>query len=232
MAKMKLGNRNRVPRRKVFFISTVILLVLTIQGFWLLEKRIEPILRDYANVEVTQLATAVIEEAVLENIVNNPSFSQLLIKEKDSSGKLQFISLDTKTANQVQVATTDFVRRSLDELSAKKIRVPLGVALGSTILASLPPDVPITLVPVGATNVELIPEMREQGINMVLFTVNLKITTKLKIVIPFSTEEAVVDHNVMIAQELIIGEVPVYYFNGNQMYPMPIAPALPNEVDP
>lgn len=226
---MRLGGKRRVPRRKVFFIVAVIFVVLTIQSFWFLEKKIQPILRDYANTKVTQIATSIIEEAVKENIAENPDFAQILIKEMDGSGRLQSITLDAQAANKIQVTTTDYVRRSLDNLSTEKITVPLGVALGSSILASLPPNVPITFVPVGATNVEIIPELKEQGINMVLFTVSLKVTTKIKIVIPFSTDEALVDHNVVIGQQLIIGDVPVYYFNGNQMYPLPIGPALPNE---
>jgi sporulation protein YunB len=153
------------------------------------------------------------------------------MKEKDQNGKIQSITLDSRSANLAQVETTEYVRTSLYKLSTEKITVPLGVALGSNILASLGPSIPITLVPVGATNVEIVPELREKGINMVLFTVNLKITTKLKIVIPFSTNEAVVDHNVMIGQELIVGDVPVYFFNGNQLYPMPIGPTLPNETE-
>ncbi len=229
LAKMRLGGRRRVPRRKVFFIVSVIFVVLTIQSLWFLEKKIQPILRIYANTKVTQIATAIIEEAVKVNIAENPDFAHILIKELDLSGKLQSITLDAQAANRVQVDTTDFVRKSLDDLSTEKITVPLGVALGSSLLASLPPNVPITFVPVGATNVEIVPELREQGINMVLFTVNLKVTTKVKIVIPFSTDEALVDHNVVIGQQLIIGDVPVYYFNGNQMYPLPIGPALPNE---
>lgn len=226
---MKLGGRRRFPRRKVFFIMSVLMVVLTIQSFWVLENRIEPILRDYAHLTITQIATNLIEEAVNEKIAKNPNFSQLLVKEKDRNDKIQAITLDSKAVNLVQVETTEHVRDSIKRLSVEKITVPLGVALGSNILASLGPDIPITLVPVGATNVEVVPELRQQGINMVLFSVNLKITTKLKIVIPFSSDEAVVDHNVNIAQELIIGDVPVYYFNGNQMYPLPIGPALPNE---
>lgn len=232
LAKMRFAGKRRVPRRKIIFFSSVIFLVLTIQGFWLLENRIEPVLREYANVKVIEIATAVIEFAVKEKIATNPEFSQLFTKVTDINGKIQAITLDAKAANRVQVETTDHVRNSLTKLSTEKITVPLGVALNSSILASLGPNIPITLVPIGATHVEVIPELRQQGINMVLFTINLKITTNLQIVIPFSSDEAVVDHHVTIAQELIIGEVPVYYFNGNQVSPIPIAPQEPNPGNP
>lgn len=227
MSGMKLGGRRRIPRRKFFFISSVVFLVLTIQGFWLLENRIEPILREYANLKVIEIATAVIEDAIEDKIANNPDFTHMFAKVIDVNGKLQAIALDAKAATRVQVETTDHVRQRLLKLSKEKIKVPLGVALNSTILATYGPDVPITLVPVGATHVEVFPELKEQGINMVLFSINLKITTNLQIVIPFSSNEAKVDHVVTIAQELIIGDVPIYYFNGNQTTPIPALPTPP-----
>lgn len=227
MAKMRLGTRKRYSKRKIFFITVVLILVLLIQGFWLLEKRIEPILKEYANLKVIEIATDVIEEAIKENIANNPNFAQLLIKEKDSDGRLQSITLDAGAANRVQVEVTEHVRNQLKRLSSEKIPVPLGVALDSNILGTLGPNIHITLVPEGATKVDIIPELKEQGINMVLLTLNLHITTSLQIIIPFTSDKAKIDHHVTIAQELIVGEVPIYYFNGSQN--VPIAPVVPSQ---
>lgn len=228
MAKMRLGTRRRFPKRNIFFIIIVLLIVLFIQGFWLLEKRIEPILIEYANLKVIEIATDVIEEAIKEKIANNPNFSQLLIKEKDDTGRLQSITLDAGAANRVQVEVTEHVRDQLKRLSAEKIPVPLGVALDSNILGALGPNINITLVPEGATKVDIVPELKEQGINMVLLTLKLHITTSLQIIIPFTSDEANIDHDVTIAQELIVGEVPIYYFNGSQSVPIaPIAPSQP-----
>lgn len=230
MAKMRAaGKRRRLKKRNIFFILSVLFLVLMIQTFWYIDKRIEPIVKDYANLTVKEIATDVIENAINNKIAKNTEFTQIFITNKDAQGRIQSITYDTQAASRIQSQATIQLQESFENLSTHTFTVPLGAALGSSILATYGPDIPITLVPEGAVEVELIPELTDKGINNVLLTIYLRIKTIVKVVIPFSSETATIDHKVIIGQEFIIGDVPTYYFNGAQMIPFQTAPGVPSD---
>ena len=70
------------------------------------------------------------------------------------------------------------------------------------------------MVPMGSVQFDLIPEIREAGINMVHINVYMDISAKVNVVIPFTTKPTVVRTQIPITQGLFMGEVPNYYFKG------------------
>lgn len=224
MPKMRLGRRKR-KKGRVFFFVLVLFLVLLLQSFWYIERKITPILQDYAKIKVIELATDVVNDAIAKKVVEMDQINRLFLTETDGNHKITSISLDVQNATRVQTETTARIRDSLDHLSHQTFYVPLGVAFNSNILATYGPTIPVTLVPIGEVEVHLNPTLQEKGINNVLLTVNLHIQTKLKVIIPFSSHETVLEQDIPIAQQLIVGEVPSYYFKGSEIVPFQLVPS-------
>ncbi|MBE3595715.1 MAG: sporulation protein YunB [Hydrogenibacillus sp.] len=216
--------RRRLRRRPLFFIFLTAFLVLSVQGYYYVERRLAPVVRDYADMRVVQIAEGAIIEAIKKRIDELPNIRQLLIKEYDPDHNVVAISLDAGAASRVQALAQESMLQKLDELSRQKFEIPLGVALNSEILANVGPRIPVTLIPIGATEVELEPAVEETGINNVLLTLYLNVKVRVKVIIPFSSNEAVVAQRIAIAQELIVGKVPQYYFKGGTLMPLPFVP--------
>ncbi|WP_028988010.1 sporulation protein YunB [Thermicanus aegyptius] len=223
MTKMRLGK----PRRKkgrIFFFILVLFLVLMLQTFWYVEKKIQPVIRDYAIIKVEEIAIDAINDAITKKIAEKDHINELFNSKTDQNNKITSISLDVKNASLIQAEATQNIRDRLEEASHQTFQLPVGVALNSEILATYGPKIPISFVPLGAVDVSILPVLQETGINNVLLTVNLNIKTKIKVVIPFSSEEVVVEQKVPIAQQFIVGEVPSYYFRGSERIPFQTIP--------
>lgn len=228
MAKIRLGRRKSFRKRNLFFFAIVIFLVMSIQTFWYIEKRIEPVLINYANVKVIEIANQAINDAINKKIVEGKDFGHLFTATTDHTGKITSISLDVRAANRIQAQAEDKVRETLEELKEQKIEIPLGVALGSNILASFGPNIPITMVPIGSTEVDMEPVLTESGINNVTIAIYLKIKATVQVVIPFSSEQAKIEQNTLIAQQTVLGEIPNYYWNGTQYVPFQTGSIMQN----
>lgn len=220
-------------KSKVFFIAIVLFLALTIQSLILIEKRIEPTLLILASQKAEQLAKEAIADAVTKRIAQQGvNFNQIVKMEKDNNGRIQAMEYDFKEYSRIIGETTARIQNRLKEFETEKVdrTIPLGLATGSSLLAQMGPNLPITFVPIGSVKTRLETELKEAGINMVLATVYIYVEVNLRIVIPFSTEQKTVITKIPITHSLIIGDVPYYLYNSSDG--MPKVPDISNAPRP
>ncbi|WP_051330811.1 sporulation protein YunB [Aneurinibacillus terranovensis] len=211
----KKKSKAPIPGKYMFILSIVVFLGLTLQTFYYIERNLEPAIREIARFRVEQLATRAINDAINKKIVQGTNFKELVEFQKDQNGKIQAALFNYNEYSRIVGETTGRVTNTLEELEQMPQTIPLGQALGSNLLAQTGPNIPITLVPYGSVQVDLNTKMQEAGINMVLITVVVVIQAKVKIVIPFSTDPAVVKSEIPISNALIVGNVPQFYYDGN-----------------
>ncbi|MCF6092393.1 sporulation protein YunB [Microaerobacter geothermalis] len=213
----RFGKRKKGPLsgKNVLFISLVIIVVISTQGFLYVEKNLQPTLMAIAKTKVKQYATKAINDAISKKIAMGTDFKELIEFRYDGNGKIVAAIYNYKEIARLQGETTARVQGVLDDLGKEIQPIPLGQALNSNILAQLGPEVPITLVPIGYAQVNVNIKTENAGINMVLWTVYVIIEAEVSVVIPFISEPATVSTQVPISYALVVGEVPQVYYDGN-----------------
>ena len=86
--------------------------------------------------------------------------------------------------------------------------VPLGAALGLTLLAGSGPRIPISIVPVGSVQTDFETEFEACGINQTRHKVYLQLSASIRIVIPTGAKTTNVTANMLVAESIIVGKVP------------------------
>jgi sporulation protein YunB len=206
----------RIPfkRRYIFFFVLIILFIISIQGFFYMEKNLQPALMEIANAHVKQIATLAINQAISQKISENLDDGGVLKIETSADGKTQLISFDSKNQAKILNKVVSNANAELLKLGEEPIKIPLGQALNSNILAQLGPHVPISLYPHGFSKADITVDLKEAGINMVMVTAYIEIEAQVQIIIPFSSEEALITTRYPIEWHLLQGEVPNVYFRG------------------
>lgn len=214
--------RSPLTRTKAFFIALVIFVVLFLQLLIVIEQRLEPTLLIIASQKAEQLAKQAITDAVTKRIVQQGiEFNEIIRTDKDSSGRIQALQFNFKEYSRIVGETTSRVKDRLSEFEKETVEstIPMGVATGSSFLAQLGPDLPVTFVPIGSVKTRLETRLKEAGINMVLATVYIFVEVDLRIVIPFATDQKTVTTEIPITHSLIIGDVPTYLYNNPEGKP-------------
>jgi hypothetical protein len=85
--------------------------------------------------------------------------------------------------------------------------------MDSAIIASFGPKIPIKFTPIGAVKVDLSTRQQDAGINMILVEVYIRITAEVAIIIPFDSKPEVVETEIPISYVLVVGDVPMYYYD-------------------
>ena len=86
--------------------------------------------------------------------------------------------------------------------------VPLGSAIGLTLLAGSGPRIPISIVPVGSVQTDFETEFEACGINQTRHKVYLQLSASIRIVIPTGAKTTNVTANMLVAESIIVGKVP------------------------
>lgn len=209
--------RNRpvkpLSRKKIWLLSIIIFLFVSVQTFVYVEKRIKPHLMNLATFRVKQMATEAINSAITNRISRTANFENLVEWMRDDSGNISGFNLNYAQHLKIASDTVQHVEELLHHLGERGERIPLGRAVGSTLFASAGPKIPIRFVPLGHAKVELRTRERDAGINMLLVEVYLHIHAEVTIIIPFDTQPEIIMADIPISYILVVGDVPMYYFD-------------------
>ncbi|WP_068783421.1 sporulation protein YunB [Paenibacillus phocaensis] len=208
-------SRTRRPkRRRKIWIAVVIITILgMVQFVQYVERRMTGPIVHLAQIRVKQIATESINDAITAQVANQQQVGQLIDWKMDDNGKITGFMLNYSAHMKVTSETIQTVRHTLDEVARLSESIPLGQALGSPLLASFGPSIPIKIEPKGDVKVDLNTRRQDAGINMILVEVYLRVKTELAVVVPFDMESQTVETEIPVSYLLVVGDVPMYYYD-------------------
>jgi sporulation protein YunB len=213
---LRRGWRSRPTKkgkRKAFFIAMLIFFLFSLQSFIFIEKNLRPPLMHVAMLRVKQIATQSINTAITEQISRAQSFDKLIDWRTDKNGKITGFMLNYGEHMKITSDTVSTVQNVLNGLKDIPEHIPVGQAMDSAIIASFGPKIPIKFTPIGAVKVDLSTRQQDAGINMILVEVYIRITAEVAIIIPFDSKPEVVETEIPISYVLVVGDVPMYYYD-------------------
>jgi sporulation protein YunB len=166
-----------------------------------------------AKIRVKQLATQAINKAITEQVASRSESDKLIDWKMNSNGKISGFMLNYAEHMSITSQTINTVQKTLNEMKDIPEHIPIGHALNSAIISSYGPSVPVKFEPVGAVKVDLSTRQKDAGINMILVEVYIRIIAEVTIIIPFDTEPEIVETDIPISYLLVVGDVPMYYYD-------------------
>ncbi len=214
------GAAPRPRRRGRFWLILSLVLVLgVLQGLRYVEKHLRPPIIHLAQIRVKQIATESINKAITSQVADGGDAEALIDWKTDKNGKISGFMLNYREHMRITSQAAEVIQSTLQELHNRTEHIPLGQALDSPLIASFGPDVPIKIEPQGAVKVELNTRQKNAGINMILVEVYIHIVTEVAVVVPFDMEPQVVDTEIPVSYLMVVGDVPMYYYD-NQGKPV------------
>lgn len=199
-------------RGGVWFLAFAILFAVLFQVLWLLETKLQPTLIHIAQTQVKRIAADAVTEAAREQVSMGGELNDIMMVERDGDNAISFVQIDQQVQAKVYERTRTSLQKVIHQLENESIGITLGQALQSNVLAQYGPQIPVEMWPKGSPHVNLRPHMEAAGVNNVMVTLMMEIHIEMGVVVPFTTETIDVDTEIPIAQALVVGEVPQFYY--------------------
>lgn len=221
--RMRLPMRSGLPRNKVVTLNkkvwiTILLLLMgvsTIFGFLHIEKKLKPTILIIAEARSKQIAIGQVNQVVKHKIADNVDYNDLIKVHKDNNNKIVLLQPNTAKINRLQSETAIEVNKALENLKTQKMWIPLGQITDSYLLATYGPKVPVRISPIGTIEVKRLDEFESAGINQTRHLLSFEITTNLRIFSPLLEEQVQISTEVLIADNIMVGDVPKTYVDLN-----------------
>ncbi|MBR4038883.1 MAG: sporulation protein YunB [Clostridia bacterium] len=174
----------------------------------LMERNLKPLVFSLAEARSAAMASQVLNGALTEAIEDGVAYTDLMSVHMDQQGQVALLSANTMQMNRLADRAGKAALRRLNSMSSERVTVPLGAALGITILAGTGPGIPVSIVPIGSISTEFATEFEACGINQTRHKVYLRLTASIRIVIPTGAKTTQVSANMLVAESIIVGGVP------------------------
>ena len=203
-------NRNFKKNKKMRTI-TIVLLIAIITAKTILNA-ITPIFNTLCEERAKSIATIISNEEAT-NVMREHTYEDLFTIEKDSNGNITMIKSNVFTINEIISDVANNIQEQLDKKGKDNISIALGSFTGIKFLSGLGPDIKITISPVGNVETDLRSEFTAQGINQTLHRIYLQVKCEVSIVTPFESITKEIYNQVLLAENVIVGNIPNTYYN-------------------
>jgi sporulation protein YunB len=105
------------------------------------------------------------------------------------------------------------VQQKIVDLKNQSFSIPLFTALDSQLLAGQGPKLNFTILHQGSVLVDFVTEFAESGINQTRYKIYITVDVEISVLSPVTTSSTTVGSNVLIAEVVIVGDVPDSYMN-------------------
>ena len=151
------------------------------------------------------------EEATV--IMDKYTYNDLITIIKDGDGNVKMLQTNTKSVNQIMSDIPTKIVNKIEESERSNITIYLGSVLGMKYFSARGPKMNIKIANVGNVDTKLESEFVSEGINQTLHRLYLVLTCEVTILTPYSTIKQKIDNQVLIAESVIVGNVPDSYYN-------------------
>lgn len=194
-----------------FFLFLIIIMIAIIMCL-IIYNSIDPVFEEAALTEAKAIATRITNEESTRAIVGY-TYEDLFTIEKDSEGNIQMINANILKLNLLTSDIASFIQNSLDKTDYSKIKLSIGSLTGIKMISGVGPNMNVKINSAGEVETDLRSEFVSQGINQTLHKIYLQINSKVTILTPIKTMQEEISNQVLLAEHVIIGQIPSTYYN-------------------
>lgn len=190
----------------------LIIVIISIITFLTVVKAINPIIEKMCIDKAKSIATLICNSESTK-VIQSYKYEDLVTIYKDSKDNITMIKSNITPINLIISDVAENIQKRIDQTESDEISIKLGSFTGSKILSGRGPSVPIKLSVIGNVETDFRSEFKAAGINQTLHRIYLQVDCKISILTPYNSIEDSISNQVIIAENVIVGNIPSTYYN-------------------
>ena len=199
-----------MPRfiRKVFgllaFIAAVAILLLI-----LFRIRFHDTIRSLAETQVKNTTSDLINDAIDRQIdVGNIQYDRIVYFEKDLNGKITALKTNMSEVNRLKTSILNIINDEILAMDTTDLGIPVGSLIFPEMMSGKGPQIPVQILSISNSDASFESYFTEAGINQTLQKLTMNIIVDVAILVLGKAESFTVSSQVVVAETIIVGEVP------------------------
>lgn len=212
--------RSKVHQKRLVFIRLLILFLFFTFALFGLDRHIRPIIQGLAQSQAILLSTNLINDSISSYVSSNKvTYDSLMTLSKNTENKVTSIEANALNISALKANISLDISNKLREITHQALKVPIGTLLGGEFLSGRGPKITFYISLSGNVKTDVSSEFYDAGINQTIHSIAVNITASVFIVCPGYNTSTTVETNMLVAETVIVGEVPGTYNRINTSNP-------------
>lgn len=206
-------NRNNNTKNKCLKKTIIIMIIAAITAAFVINS-INPIIDELCLDEAKNIGTKIANEQATI-VMDEYQYEDFITIVKDEEQNVVMLQANVNTINSIASDIPLKIIEEFEKDSNSEINIYVGSILGLKIFSGAGPKIQAKIANTGNVQTTLKSEFSEQGINQTLHRIYLEINAEVTILTPYNTIKTNIINQVLIAESIIVGNVPNSYYNLN-----------------
>ena len=190
-----------------------VLIGVTLVAFFSLRQNVKPVIFTYCDALIASLGMECINSSTAD-VVALYEYSDFADLERGEDGRILYLGTNAALANGFVRSLALRCENALNALGRQEISVPIGAFTGSALLSDRGPEVAVGVTFFSSVHCDFISTFESVGINQTRHALYAKVDVLFNTVLPIAEHEIALTNTLLIAESVIVGEIPNVYVAG------------------
>ena len=199
----------------ILVVCFTVLFVLLL-GF---RSRYQNVIRDLARTQVMNSTSDLTNDAIAKQMADGIiQYDRIVYFEKDLNGRITALKTNISEVNRLKTDILNIINDEILALDTSDIGIPLGSLIFPELLSGKGPAIPVHILSIRNSDAVFASNFSQAGINQTLHQLTMQVSVDVSVLVLAKTETFTVTSEVVVAETVIVGEVPETYLQTGGNY--------------
>ena len=176
-------------------------------------------IRGLAETQVRNATSDLINDAIDAQIEkDNIQYDRIVYFEKDLNGRITALKTNMSEVNRLKTDILNLINDEILALDTSNLGIPLGSLLFPEIFSGRGPTIPVHILSIRNSDASFYNNFTQAGINQTLHQLNMIVSVDVAVLVLGKTNYFTVESQVVVAETIIVGQVPDTYLQTGGLY--------------
>lgn len=187
----------------------LLLVIVCIVVFVLFRAKYHTTIRQLAETQVKNSTSDLINDAIDSEIEKGDiQYDRIVYFEKDLNGRITALKTNIAEVNRLKTTILNLINDEILALDTQDLGIPFGSLILPEFLSGKGALIPVKILAIRNSDADFVSHFSEAGINQTLHQINMNVSVDVSILVLGNTESFTVTSQVVVAETIIVGQVP------------------------
>lgn len=209
----------RVKRLRILFWALIVCTALMFALFLEFRGRYQDVIRDLARTQVMNTTSDLTNDAIAKQMADGLiQYDRIVYFEKDLNGRITALKTNISEVNRLKTDILNIINDEILALDTSDIGIPLGSLILPELLSGKGPSIPVHILSIRNSDAVFTSNFSQAGINQTLHQLIMEVSVDVSVLVLAKTETFTVTSEVVVAETVIVGDVPDTYLQTGGNY--------------
>lgn len=189
--------------------SVLLLCAVGLALFLMFRGKYRTVIQSLAKTQVMNSTSDLTNDAISRQIEEGSiRYDRIVFFEKDVNGKITALKTNIGEINRLKTDILGIINEEILALDTSDIGIPLGSLILPELLSGKGPVIPVRILSIRNSDATFSSDFSQAGINQTIHQVIMEVSVDVAILVLGETDSFTVTSQVVVAQTVIVGEVP------------------------